>query len=149
MISDLDTLQQIDQMRQRLSRLEVLDRPRIVFVTQFAVYDDGAVQWANVQKNTGAYRFNMTDANNALPSGIRAVLLRLYMKWPSAGDTVYCYTREYGGTDAQLAAWSTVASIRSPANGLQTVDATNYAFEIVVSGANNTLGSVYCMGYLI
>lgn len=144
-----DMVKSIVALERRVAVLETVETGSFVRVAPFFIYDNSAVQWNAVQKNTGTYRFNMTDANNALPTGIRAVAIRVAMVWNAAADGTFFYTREYNGTAVQLAMRSLVANITSNAAGIQTVDTTNYAFELLINGANNTSGTVLCYGYFV
>jgi len=100
----------------------------------------------NEPKNVGTYDIDTSEGDWNLPTGVKAVLVRLAAKWSSA-DNDYCmYVRPKGSSSFIGAVRSESANEYHEATSVCPCD-DNGDFQVVIVGANATGVYVEIHGY--
>jgi len=111
-------------------------------MAQHASYDGDAI-------NVGTYTLNLQDADWGLPAGIKAVAVRMSVKWGAAADGNYALLHPKGGSYGGVVCRAHVANIYCDSSGIVPCDAADGDIDLVIGGANATAVFIEVWGYFI
>jgi hypothetical protein len=123
----------------------------VPFTTNAKYLYDGTGQWSNASRNVGTYTFDLDDANNLLPTGVKAVAIRMTVKFATAADGNYAVAYTRGKANFPVVARSQVANISVDQSGVVFCADATYPNDMNVDivGANATGCYMEAVGYFI
>jgi hypothetical protein len=111
------------------------------------LYDSGGNAWGGGNKNTGTYTFNLTDANNGLPSDINGIVVRATATWTAV--SAQSYLLFYNNTSQGAIGVLRVQVANQPTDDTITIPVSDNTFQIVVNNATANSATLVLAGYFL
>jgi hypothetical protein len=111
------------------------------------LYDSGGNSWAGGNKATGTYTFNLTDANNGLPSGIKGIVVRATATW--AAVSAQSYLLFYNNTSQGTTGVLRVQVANQPIDGTMVIPVSDNTFQVVVNNATANSATLILAGFFL